>query len=552
MKQLQLVRVQVTDLVQGMYVAELDRPWLGSPFVLEGFLLEDPEQLEQLRELCTFVKVDASRSHDACRGLLMATGELQAPPKARNAKVPRRVHVATASLVEASQARNRQAAPENSLFSDLRTIVTETLQPAVAQNLNTQAPSQGGAWRVGRARRAGGLRKLRLVPPGRGTILYRGTPSRPEVTYINSVGNAARPLRKGKLFPYAHRMQVGLDSEADQEQLGGSVLILPRGRVLTASPELEEATRIHARTRLLVAEFFKDVAEQRSLDLDAVGEVIAEMSDSITDNPDPLIWLSHLKHSDDYAYKHAIDCAVHLMSFGRYLGYARETLQTLGMAGLLLDVGKIRVPKAIRDNTERLSAAKYAEMQKHVAHSIDILHHDIQGLADKQRVLEIVAQHHERMDGSGYPLGLSGKDIHPLASMAGIVDAYAAMVTPRPHAPAISIHKAMLAIDQRKTREFNDSLVEQFIQCVGLYPVGSVVELNTGEVGVVVSQNRVRRLKPSVMLLLDSNKQPYPYPGVVNLLLDPPAFDDTPYAIVTDVPPDRYNIDATEFYLKAS
>ena len=235
------------------------------------------------------------------------------------------------------------------------------------------------------------------------------------------------------------------------------------------------------------------------------------------------------------------------MSFARHLGYPRQTMETVGMAGLLLDVGKIRVADHLRTHEGRYSKAEMTAMRDHVMHSIDILH---QIPRIDRKVLETVAQHHERMDGSGYPVGLDGSEIEPLACMAMIADAYTAMISERVHAPARSIHDALQTLEHWKGYQFHPGLVEQFTQCVGIYPVGAIVELNSKEVGVVIAQNRVRRLKPTVMVLLDAQHKPYPFPAIVDLIQDTVAPGGEPYRILRDLPLDSHGIDLAALYLK--
>ena len=161
-----------------------------------------------------------------------------------------------------------------------------------------------------------------------------------------------------------------------------------------------------------------------------------------------------------------------------------------------------------------------------------------------------MAQHHERLDGSGYPYKLKGKELSPIAAIAGIVDTFTALTSKRAHEEPISIHTALTRLQHHAGRLFNEGLVEEFIQYVGIYPVGTLVELNTEEVGVVVNQNRVRRLKPTVMILLDKEHQPLRYPQLINLIQDVPSIDaHTPYSIIRDLPPGTYDLDPTEFYL---
>ena len=204
------------------------------------------------------------------------------------------------------------------------------------------------------------------------------------------------------------------------------------------------------------------------------------------------------------------------------------------------DVGKIKLPHVLLDKREKLSPAELKIFQSHVAHSIDIIS------ASKEAtplLLNAVHEHHERYDGSGYPRGLVGDEISTLGGMAGLVDSYAAMISARPYAQPISVQQALHDLYTTRNRMFKSDLVEEFIQCVGVFPVGSLVELNTTEVAVVVSQNRSRRLKPRVMLVLDSSRQSFARPVMLELIYDPPTPSGEPYRIVRGLQAGLYDYD---------
>ena len=253
-----------------------------------------------------------------------------------------------------------------------------------------------------------------------------------------------------------------------------------------------------------------------------------------------------MKSRDSYAYDHGIDVAVYMLAFGRHLGYPKDKLRILGVSGLMQDIGKLRVSEEILAKSGKLSVEEFEEVKVHVHHSVDILRET----ADiPKEVLMVVAQHHERLDGSGYPRRLKGDQIYSFAAMSGIVDSFEALVSQRPYAEAISTHQALQQLNRWKGTSFHEALTEQFIQCIGIFPVGSLVELNTGDVAVVIGQNKVRRLKPKVMLLLDPDKQAYQYPSTLDLINDPMSSYKTPYQIKRDLPTGAYGIDPQEFYL---
>ena len=182
-------------------------------------------------------------------------------------------------------------------------------------------------------------------------------------------------------------------------------------------------------------------------------------------------------------------------------------------------------------------------MRDHVAHGIEIVK---EGGMMNQDVLDIVAHHHERYDGSGYPQGLSGDDIPAFARIASIVDTYDAVTSNRSHAPAISPSDAIKMLYRSRNLDFQAELVEVFIQAVGIYPAGTIVELTTGEVGVVVSEYRTRRLKPKIMMVLDSRKYRLQEPKLVDLSEWGSEPDKPPVAIARSLEPGAHDIDLSE------
>jgi HD-GYP domain-containing protein (c-di-GMP phosphodiesterase class II) len=223
-------------------------------------------------------------------------------------------------------------------------------------------------------------------------------------------------------------------------------------------------------------------------------------------NSDAFVWLSKMRHYDAYSYEHSVqNCALGI-AFGRHLGLSKKSLNTLAMGLLLMDVGKIRLPKELLTKSEMLTPAETEIMRKHVAFSVDILR-NTNGISDD--VINIALTHHERYDGSGYPNGLVGIQTPAYGRMAAIIDCYDAMVTDTPYRKAISEHKALQNIYNLRNKYFQQELVEKFMQCMGVYPTGSLVELSSGAVGAVLSQNTQQKLRPKVVLILDEDKRPY-------------------------------------------
>jgi HD-GYP domain-containing protein (c-di-GMP phosphodiesterase class II) len=229
-----------------------------------------------------------------------------------------------------------------------------------------------------------------------------------------------------------------------------------------------------------------------------------------------------------------------------HIGLPKPQLHILGSAGILLDVGMAQLPPEILDKKGSLSEPEYALMKTHVELGLAIIERS-SGVSPQAS--QIVAQHHERENGSGYPAALAGRDISILGKMAAIVDCFVALISERHYARPVPPQEALQMLYNWSKEFFHADMVEQFIQCLGPYPVGSLVELNTGEVAVVLAHNRIRRLKPQVMVVLDAAKEPYSAPIHLDLINEPLAFDDQPYQIHSSLPDGMYQHNLKDFYL---
>ena len=265
--------------------------------------------------------------------------------------------------------------------------------------------------------------------------------------------------------------------------------------------EIERARTVHASSRETVREVLNAVRAKRTLDARSVDQAVNSMTESVLRNPDALMLFSRLREKGDYAHEHALDTAVYMTTFGRFLELPVDRISLLGYVGLMQDVGKLRVPTEVLAKRERLTPAEFAQARRHVQHSVDILR-ETPGLpAD---LPELAALHHERHDGSGYPRGLKGRDIGMIGSIAAICDTFDALTAERPYAKAVSPSTALSMLYKWRGTSFDAALVEQFIRCIGIFPLGSVVELNSSEVGIVIAQNMERRLQPRVMVIRDA------------------------------------------------
>lgn len=324
----------------------------------------------------------------------------------------------------------------------------------------------------------------------------------------------------------------------------------PRGpeyhNTVDIKEEIPRAREVHANLRALAERIADDVRSGRRLEPGVVREAIEPMVESLLRNSDALFWLMALMKRDDYMYSHAVNCSALAAAFGRHLALPREVLVELATGGFLLDAGMASLPSDVVQHGGKLDPEAMKLMRGHVQRSMEVL--DQAGVTGKW-ARELVAAHHERHDGSGYPEGLAGDRVPLAGRMGGIVDTYDALRSDRPHRNGESRHGALQALYRARDRMFQAEVVEQFLQCLGVYPTGSLVELNTGEVGVVMAQNQVRRLRPRLMLLLDTEKKPYEPYRDVDLMQHGVDLADGGVKIAQALEPGAYGLRPEELFL---
>ena len=315
---------------------------------------------------------------------------------------------------------------------------------------------------------------------------------------------------------------------------------------LSVERELDPAKTVLHDCRRVLQKNIKALVAGGELDAAAVKSSVEKIADSIERNPDAMLLLTKVRQKDEKQLERALDVSVLMMTFGRFLQLSRDQLDLLGQVGLLQDIGKLKVPDHILQVKGALSAQEMQVARLHVVHSAAMLR-EVHGMSPQ--VTELALLHHERHDGSGYPRGLAGAEIGMLGGIAGIVDSYSAMTSQRPYAEQMSPSNALGALYKDRGTLYNEALVEQFIQCIGIYPVGSVVQLNSGEVGVVIAQNRVRRLQPRVMVLLNAQSETVSPQRILDLIKEPKTASGEPYRIRRTLEASQLPMDPRDFFL---
>ncbi len=314
----------------------------------------------------------------------------------------------------------------------------------------------------------------------------------------------------------------------------------------TVEEELPVATKVHHIALEVIKEIKTSFEHNDNIEVRDARNAVFSMSDSIVRNPDAMLLLAQLKSSGELLYDNAVNNSILLLAFGRHLGLPRAELSLLGLGGLLMDIGKLRIPSDITAKNDFLKPDENNLLKKHVTYGEEIIR---QSGDIPKAVFDIVSQHHEREDGSGYPRGLIANQLTTYARMAAIVDSYQDLIRLRLGSATMRMFQIINQLRKLSNCGLNATLVEQFAYCVGVFPVGSLVELNSGEVAIVLTHSRSKRSLPTVMVVLDAKKKPYKTPETRDLRLLEPGPDGIPFTIVQDLPPGAYNVDVKQYYL---
>jgi HD-GYP domain-containing protein (c-di-GMP phosphodiesterase class II) len=360
--------------------------------------------------------------------------------------------------------------------------------------------------------------------------------------FLLRTGEQLEALKKYCKFVY-------VDPERTVLEDGGPPL--PRARVQSPETPLEQefaaASGIHTRNETVVRDILSSVRAGRTLDAERVELAVFSMTDSVLRNPDALLLFSQLREKGEYTLSHALDVAVYMVAFGRFLQMERDDIAMLGYLGMLQDIGKVRLPQELLEKRDRLSEEEFERAKQHVRDSVEILR-ATPGLPP--RLPELASLHHERQDGSGYPRGLRGKEIGTIGAIAGIVDTFDALTARRPYAEPVAPSAALSMLYKWRGAFFDPVLVEQFIRCIGIFPVGSTVELNSGEVGIVIAQNLAKRLQPRVMVIRDAQGHPLRPQKLLDLSRAPKVASGEPYRIKRTLEFGRIQASADELFMK--
>ncbi|MBL4820254.1 MAG: HD-GYP domain-containing protein [Gammaproteobacteria bacterium] len=350
-----LIKIQVDDIELGMYMSHPDRPWLETPFLFQGFLLDNPDLINQVKRECRFIYVDNDKRVEIEK------------PETRTAEGPD--HYETKTFVEV---------------------------------------------------------------------------------------------------------------------------------------EFENAFNKHQETLESIKDVLKSVHEGKGINVTRVRQSVKSCVESIIENPNAMLWLSKLRNRDQYTAEHCLNVGILAIALGRHLGLDEDCLETVGLCGMLHDVGKMKLDQNILNKPDRLTKDEFEIIKAHCKLGKEILEEDINLPLE---AIEVAFSHHERIDGTGYPRSMEAGSLNLYTRIVSIVDTYDAITTNRCYDNSRPATEAIKILFSFRDVHFDGWLVEQFIECLGIYPTGSLVELHSGECAVVIDSNKTSRLHPKVTIVLDENKK---------------------------------------------
>jgi HD-GYP domain-containing protein (c-di-GMP phosphodiesterase class II) len=544
------LRISVAELRLGMFISELDKPWAQTPFLLQGFLLTEVLDFETVKSIAKEVVIDPRRSdpqsllHLPWESLhLLIEHGYEIRPRVNTVTVHNHVQIETSalenikSIFKDENLKPAQKASSNENKNNLKVAYTGT-QPFFMRYQDEKSDTT--------------LADGRKMPPPstvQFSALLKSLYPRDVVFAPLSLIERWQSWRDQKNSrKLVARSSVFKNVQTKKERPQFIPSSIPLVRYVDRVPmqqELQHARVVIEKTDALIKKLTQDIQESDSLNLEEVTPTVQLLTESVIANPAALMWLLRMRSENTTVVAHALKVAVYMMTLGRHMGFARTQLTELGFIGLLLDIGKLEIDPDILSKPEKLNHEEEMLMQQHVNIGLKILESS-QVLG--QNIYLGINEHHERLDGSGYPQGLKGNAISIFGRIAAVADSFAAMTSARSYDITRSSFDAMKELFKMAEHQLHAPLVEEFVQAVGIFPVGSMVELSTAEVAIVLEHNRVRRLEPKVLVLTTPEKNILEKPVMIDLMRQKNSDDEPRISILRGLADGAYGLVCHDFY----
>ena len=283
---------------------------------------------------------------------------------------------------------------------------------------------------------------------------------------------------------------------------------------VSAAAEIARATKICLQAKQAVLSMFEEARMGNTVDVGGAKLLVEEISDSVSRNPGALISLARLKTADDYTYMHSVAVCAMMVALAKQLGFDEAHTRSAGLAGLLHDLGKALMPMAVLNKPGKLTDAEFAIIKSHPVEGHTML---LGGVNVDPRVLDVCLHHHEKTDGSGYPRGLKGDEISLFAKMGAVCDVYDAITSNRPYKLGWDPAESLRKMAEWTSGHFDPKVFQAFVKSMGIYPVGSLVRLTSGRIGVVVEQTAKSLTTPRIKVFFSTKSNMRILPQVIDL-----------------------------------
>jgi putative nucleotidyltransferase with HDIG domain len=321
--------------------------------------------------------------------------------------------------------------------------------------------------------------------------------------------------------------------------------VQPPSRRGSFAQEIHKAEIIHQKTSQLIKSFMDEVKLGGSINGMLAKKAVSYCVESLLNCPDALMLMTQLKNRDEYTAQHSMNVCIYAIALGRQINLTIEELNNVGLCGMLHDIGKMQVPDDVLNKPGSLTPPELQTMQSHTVKGWQILMH-ASGMYPG--AIDVAYMHHERLDGKGYPRHLKSEQIPFYTRMIAIVDTYDAITSDRVYQEGRSHLEAIKVLTDISLSDHIDSaLTMKFIECLGIYPAGMLVELGSGQVALVLEVNHKAKLKPKILMLLDAHKQPC-NEFMVDLSMVVQNTDGQQYAIKRVMRPSECGIDLVKYY----
>lgn len=475
-------RIDARRVLAGMFVAELDRPWADTPLPQGGLLVKGDDEIAAIRAQCVHVMVDPKRSAagmlDAIKAAAVLSNDQMLTLSNYDHGGESSAPSATAGARDAASVRRRR----NAALRDVPEVRVERRDDV--------HPTNESRVRV---------RALLLGRDGRAPAAVRSAPVSPVARLRSWLAGDARAADD------AMRLGARRSVEELRAAWGESIgAVEPVGHEPIRS-SLADARPAFAQLVAIADSIVAQVRHGNTPALEPIWSAVDAFVPVMQRAPDAMRWAGAVHSQNAPSPNPAVAVALKLSEFGRSLGMDYGSLRELVLIGLLLDVGKALLPRELLEHPGVLAPHDHALVKQHVTIGLDLLSRS--GTLPES-VVRAIAEHHERLDGSGYPRKLRGADIGLYGRMAGIVDTFCGLTAIRAYANPLSVEDALSALHGWSDQLFCGDLVEHFVRCTGVFPIGTLVELRGGEVAAVVERQPGEQMHPRLVVMTGADKGP--------------------------------------------